>query len=412
MQTNTPFTFDTIEAAIEDIANGKMVIVVDDEDRENEGDLVMAAQFATPDAINFMIKHAKGLVCLPTTDDILDRMNIKEMVKHNQDHFQTAFTVSIDANKSHGITTGISPADRAKTIQLFINPNCTPNDIVSPGHIFPLRAQKMGVLKRAGHTEAAVDLARLADLTPAGVICEIIKEDGDMARIPDLIEFAKKYQLKMITIKDLIQYRICKDNYITRMESTPLPTPFGTFDLIAYQDNHNNKLHLALVKGDLSKSDAPLVRVHSECLTGDVFQSERCDCGPQLEAAMEQIAASECGAIIYMRQEGRGIGLLNKLKAYNLQDQGADTVEANLKLGFPADLRDYGVGAQILLDLGIKNLDLLTNNPAKIIGLQGYGITIRNRVPLVIPTNQHNTRYIKTKTNKMGHLFNQETITP
>ncbi len=405
MSNSSEFKFNSIAEAIQDIANGKMIIVVDDENRENEGDLVMAAHFATPDAINFMIKHGKGLVCLPSTEEFLKHFDLHEMVEKNQDNFQTAFTVSIDAAKHHGVSTGISASDRAKTIQIFINPNATKNDISTPGHIFPLKAKTMGVLRRAGHTEAAVDLARLAGLSPAGVICEIIKENGDMARVPDLFEFAKKHHLKIITIKDLIHYRIRKERFIIRMESAKLPTEFGDFEIICYQDMVNNKEHVAIVKGDVTKPKSVLVRVHSECLTGDIFGSKRCDCGPQLHAAMKMIDEAGCGAILYMKQEGRGIGLVNKLKAYRLQEQGADTVEANIKLGFPADLRDYGVGAQILLDLGIESLDLITNNPTKIVALEGYGININSRVPLKIDSNPHNEAYLKTKIEKMGHLL-------
>jgi 3,4-dihydroxy 2-butanone 4-phosphate synthase/GTP cyclohydrolase II len=402
---DTPFQFNTISEAISDISNGKMILVVDDEDRENEGDLVMAAQFATPEAINFMIKYGKGLVCLPATDEILDRLNINEMVTRNRDSYQTAFTVSIDGAKKHGIGTGISPADRSRTIQLVINPHSTADDIVSPGHIFPLRAQEMGVLKRAGHTEAAVDLAKLAGLSPAGVICEVINDNGEMARVPDLIEFAQKHSLKMITIKDLIQYRVQQERFVIRVESTQLPTEFGNFELICYQDILNHKEHIALVKGNINTGDPVLTRVHSECLTGDIFGSQRCDCGPQLHAAMQMIEAKGAGLILYMRQEGRGIGLINKLKAYNLQSQGVDTVDANLQLGFAADLRDYGVGAQMLLDLGVTQLDLITNNPTKIIGLEGYGLKINKRVSLVVPTNPHNEKYMQAKVAKMGHIL-------
>ncbi len=406
--TKSRFKFNTIAEAIEDIQNGKMVIVVDDEDRENEGDLVMAAHFVTPEAINFMIRHAKGLVCLPASDEILERLSLKEMVAKNEDHYQTAFTVSIDAAPTKGVSTGISPADRAKTIQLFIHPHSKKSDFVTPGHVFPLRAQKMGVLRRAGHTEAAVDLARLAGLAPAGVICEIIKESGDMARVPDLMTFAKKHKLRIITIKELIQYRIQQERFITKIETTKLPTDFGEFNIVCYRDNINDKFHLALVKGSVAKQKHVLVRVHSECVTGDVFHSNRCDCGEQLHTAMQMIEKEGTGVILYMRQEGRGIGIDNKLKAYRLQDEGSDTVEANLKLGFQPDLRDYGVGAQILLDLGITSLNLITNNPTKIVGLEGYGIHIHKRVPLVIEPNVHNARYLQTKSEKMGHLLSDQ----
>lgn len=401
----TKIKFDLIEDAIHDIANGKMVVVVDDEDRENEGDLVMAAHFVTPDAINFMIKYGRGLVCLPVTDDYLDRFDLQDMVSENKDGFGTAFTVSIDASRAHGVTTGISATDRAKTIQLFINTNSTKDDIVTPGHIFPLRARKMGVLRRAGHTEAAVDLARLAGTESAGVICEIINENGDMARVPDLAEFVKKHGLKLITIKDLIQYRIKNERFISKIEETRLPTKYGTFTLICYRDELNDKIHLALKMGEIKSKQNTLVRVHSECLTGDVFHSQRCDCGEQLDSAMKMIRDNGSGLLLYMRQEGRGIGLVNKLKAYNLQDLGHDTVEANEKLGFPPDLRDYGVGAQILLDLGVKRLNLITNNPKKIIGLEGYGITLNKQVPLIVEANEHNSDYLQTKSKKMGHML-------
>jgi len=397
--------FNTIDDAILDIQNGKMVIVIDDEDRENEGDLVMAAHFVTPDAINFMIKHGKGLVCVPLTDDDLDRLELKEMVKENTEAMKTAFTVSIDGAKHHGITTGISAADRARTIQLMIDPKTNADDFVTPGHIFPLRARRMGVLKRAGHTEAAVDLARLAGCGPAGVICEIIKEDGTMARVPDLIKFAKKYQLKIVTIKDLIQYRIAKERFIKRVETVDMPTHSGHFKLICYKDEINDKYHFALIKGTISEGQPVLVRVHSECLTGDIFGSQRCDCGPQLKSAMEMVDKEGQGVILYMSQEGRGIGIANKLKAYKLQEQGSDTVEANEKLGFPADLRDYGVGAQMLLDLGVKKMRLMTNNPIKIIGLEGYGLEMVERVPIEIEASKHNHDYLNTKIKKMGHLL-------
>ncbi len=396
--------FSSIPDALDDISNGKMVVVVDDEDRENEGDLVMAASFITPDAINFMIRYGKGLVCLPVTEDLLDHWALKEMVEKNEDRFQTSFTVSIDAAPHLGITTGISAADRARTIQTFINTASPAKDIVSPGHIFPLRAKKMGVLRRAGHTEAAVDLARMAGLVPAGVICEIIKEDGQMARVPDLIEFAKIHGLKMITIKELIRHRIREERFIEKIESVPLPTEFGDFDITCYRDVINGKDHLVLSKGAISGKPNVLVRVHSECITGDVFHSARCDCGSQLHEAMSMVESAGEGAILYMRQEGRGIGIANKLRAYKLQDKGYDTAEANIQLGFAPDLRDYGVGAQILLDLGLKSINLITNNPTKVVGLEGYGIEINARVPLVIAPNRHNAQYLRTKNEKMGHL--------
>lgn len=398
------FKFDLVQDAVSDIASGKMVIVVDDENRENEGDLIMAASFATSEAINFMIKNAKGLVCLPVTDDILEKFELKDMVARNKDQFQTAFTVSIDGAPSLGISTGISAGDRARTIQAFINPLTKQEDIVTPGHVFPLRARKMGVLRRAGHTEAAVDLSRLAGLPPAGIICEIIKEDGDMARVPQLMEFAKIHNLKIITIQDLIRYRIEKESFIELIEEIKMPTRFGDFQCFCYKDIINDKLHLALVKGKVSAEIAVNVRVHSECFTGDVLHSLRCDCGPQLDAAMQMIQEAENGIILYMRQEGRGIGLENKIKAYKLQDNGKDTVEANKALGFDADLREYGVGAQILRNLGVRKLNLITNNPRKVVGLDGYGLKIENRIPLIIPPNKHNEHYLKTKFSKLGHI--------
>jgi len=403
----TEHTFSKIEDAINDIANGRMVIVLDDEDRENEGDLVMAAQFATPEAINFMIKHGKGLVCLPATDTILNKFDLKQMVPTNKENLKTAFTVSIDGARHHGISTGISAAERAKTIQLLISPQSTEDDLVSPGHVFPLKAREMGVLKRAGHTEAAVDLSRLAGLAPAGVICEIIKDNGEMARRDELFEFANKHQLKMITIKDLIQYRIKKESFIQKIETVTLPTPNGEFMLTCYKDLINIKHHYALTMGTWSKKDPVLVRVHSECITGDIFGSQRCDCGPQLETAMKMIANEGTGAVLYMSQEGRGIGIENKLKAYKLQEEGADTVEANEQLGFKADLRDYGVGAQMMLDLNMHKLRLITNNPKKVIGLEGYGLEIVERVSIEIPACQHNEKYLKTKADKLGHMLGQ-----
>tara|TARA_B100001173_G_scaffold169405_1_gene146419 strand:- start:4764 stop:5963 length:1200 start_codon:yes stop_codon:yes gene_type:complete len=396
--------FNTIEEAITDISNGKMVIVVDDEDRENEGDLIMAADFATPDAINFMIKQARGLVCVPVTDDVLDRLEIKEMVKENTDPNNTAFTVSFDAHSKHGISTGISAFDRAKSIRVMVHPESKPDDIISPGHLFPLRARRMGVLKRAGHTEASVDLARLAGLQPAGVICEIIKEDGEMARLPDLVKFAKKHKLSLITIKDLIHYRIQNESFIELVEIVKLPTDIGEFDLHCYLDKLNDKHHFALTYGDYQKKPT-LVRVHSECITGDVFGSLRCDCAPQLHTAMSMVKENGSGVVLYMSQEGRGIGIANKLKAYKLQENGYDTVDANKELGFSEDLRDYGVGAQILIHLGVTQMHLMTNNPKKIIGLKGYGLSVKKRVPIKIEPGKYNQTYLKTKQNKMGHIL-------
>ncbi|MFA5879325.1 MAG: bifunctional 3,4-dihydroxy-2-butanone-4-phosphate synthase/GTP cyclohydrolase II [Candidatus Margulisiibacteriota bacterium] len=399
------FTFTNIEEALKDFSLGKMLIVIDDEDRENEGDLILAADFATPEAINFMISNAKGLVCLPSDESLLNKLNIKEMVEENKDTFKTAFTVSIDASSKHKVTTGISAFDRAKTIKIFIDPKSTSEDFLTPGHIFPLKAKKMGVLSRAGHTEAAVDLAKLANLTPAGVICEIIKDNGEMARVPDLIKFSEKHNLKIITIKDLISYKIKTEHFIKLTGKANLPTIFGDFEIFCYEDIINKVNHLALVKGDITNEKNVLVRVHSECLTGDVFHSLRCDCGEQLQSALQLISDHKSGVLLYMRQEGRGIGIANKIKAYHLQDQGLDTVEANIKLGFAPDLRDYGVGAQILLDLGIKSIDLLTNNPKKIIGLDGFGLKINKRVPIVIKPNDHNYKYLSTKKKKLGHII-------
>tara|TARA_A100001015_G_C15042890_1_gene741070 strand:+ start:3741 stop:5006 length:1266 start_codon:yes stop_codon:yes gene_type:complete len=404
--TNSEIVFNSIQDAITDIQNGKMVIVVDDEDRENEGDLVLAAHFATPENINFMIKYGKGLVCLPLTDGQLDRLELKDMVPLNKDEFKTAFTYSVDATKAHGVSTGISASDRAKTIQVLINKSSTKEDINTPGHIFPLRAKKMGVLRRAGHTEAAVDLARLAGLVPAGVICEIIKDDGEMARVPDLIPFAKEHNLKIVTIKDLINFRIEKESFIKKIETVKMPTEFAEFQLTCYEDMLNEKFHFALTLGDISDTEPTLVRVHSECITGDVFGSQRCDCGPQLHTAMKKIAKEGNGVILYMSQEGRGIGIANKIRAYKLQEQGVDTVEANKELGFDADLRDYGIGAQILLDLGIREMRLMTNNPKKIVGLEGYGLSVVDRVKIEVEPGKFNKKYLNTKSKKLGHLFN------
>lgn len=395
----------TIPEALEDIRQGKMVILVDDEDRENEGDLCMAAEMATPEAINFMAKYGRGLICLSLVPEMVDRLRLPMMVSHNLSQFQTAFTVSIEARK--GVTTGISAADRCHTILTAIADNVKAEDIVSPGHVFPLRAKKGGVLVRTGQTEGSVDLARLAGLKPAGVICEVMKDDGTMARMPDLEEFSAEHDVKIVTVADVIRYRMANEIFVRRAAVANLPTSFGgEFKVIAYTNDIDEHCHLALVKGDFTPQDEVLVRVHSECLTGDVFGSLRCDCGSQLRSAMAQIGREGKGVILYMRNhEGRGIGIVNKIKAYALQEDGYDTVEANRALGFQADLRDYGIGAQMLVDLGIKKMRLMTNNPKKIVGLQGYGITVTGRVPLEIPPNENNIRYLSTKCTKMGHIM-------
>lgn len=394
--------FNTIEEAIEDIRNGKMVVVVDDEDRENEGDLIIAAEKATPQAINFMARHAGGLVCMPMMKERLDALKIGMMVQVNTDAKQTAFTVSVDAVDC---ATGISAYERSHTIQKLINPVSVADDFSRPGHIFPLVARENGVLVRAGHTEAAVDITRMAGLYPAGVICEIMNEQGKMARVPELLEYVKKHDLKIITIADLIAYRRAKEKLTERVTDTALPTKYGDFRAIGYVNNITGEHHVALVKGDIEAHDSVLVRVHSECLTGDAFGSKRCDCGDQLQEAMRRIEKAGCGVLLYMRQEGRGIGLINKLKAYKLQDMGMDTVEANLALGFKADLRDYGVGAEILVDLGVKKMRLMTNNPLKIKGLDGYGLEIVSREPIEMTCNEKNAYYMATKMEKMGHLL-------
>ncbi len=395
--------FNTIEEAIEEIRQGRMVVVVDDEDRENEGDLVMAAEKATPESINFMVRYGRGLVCAPLTAKRVAELELPLMVNHNTDSQGTAFTVSVDVK---GVTTGISAHERARTINKLIDPQARPSDFNRPGHVFPLQAKEGGVLRRAGHTEASIDLARLAGLYPAAVICEIMNEDGTMARVPQLMEFVQKHGLKIITIAELIQYRMKKETFVTRGATASLPTIYGEFQLIAYDNSLDNKTHLALVKGEIDSDKPVLVRVHSECLTGDVLGSLRCDCGKQLAQALRQINEAGSGVLVYMRQEGRGIGLLNKIKAYELQDCGRDTVEANEELGFPPDLRDYGLGAQILVDLGVRKIRLLTNNPRKVKGLEGYGLTIVERVPLEIPPGAHSSRYLQAKRDKLGHLLN------
>lgn len=395
----------TIPEALEDIRQGKMVILVDDEDRENEGDLCMAAEKVTPEAINFMAKYGRGLICLSLTPDWVERLRLQMMVSTNLSRFQTAFTVSIEARK--GVSTGISAADRAHTILTAIADDAKPDDIVSPGHIFPLRSRKGGTLVRTGQTEGSVDLSRLAGLKPAGVICEVMKDDGTMARMPDLEEFASEHNIKIVTVADIIHYRMQNEIFVHREATAKLPTAFGgEFKVIAYTNDIDDYTHLALVRGDITPEDEVLVRVHSECLTGDVFGSLRCDCGSQLRAAMIQIAKEGKGVILYMRNhEGRGIGIVNKIKAYALQEEGFDTVEANKALGFQADLRDYGIGAQMLVELGVKKMRLMTNNPTKIVGLQGYGIRVTERVPLEIPPNECNIEYLTTKCAKMGHLI-------
>jgi 3,4-dihydroxy 2-butanone 4-phosphate synthase/GTP cyclohydrolase II len=395
--------FDSTESIIADIRRGKMVIVVDDEDRENEGDLIMAGQHATPAAINFMARFGRGLICAPTTSERLEQLGIGRMVRENRESFRTDFQVSVDA--ARGITTGISAADRAKTIQLMASPTAVPEDLVQPGHVFPLRARPGGVLQRAGHTEAAVDLAMLAQCRPIGVLCEILNDDGTMARLSQLKKFAKKHRLKICSIADLIQFRRTSEKLVEHVEVVKMPTDYGDFDLHLYRSKVDGKHHVALVRGDVAGRQKVLVRVHSECLTGDVFGSRRCDCGSQLHQAMRQISAAGHGVIVYMRQEGRGIGFAPKIKAYKLQEQGYDTVEANQKLGFDMDLREYGLGAQILVDLGLKTIRLLTNNPKKIVGLEGYGLKIVEQVPIRVKPNPHNERYLKAKREKMGHLL-------
>jgi 3,4-dihydroxy 2-butanone 4-phosphate synthase/GTP cyclohydrolase II len=395
--------FDSIESVVADLRKGRMVVVVDDADRENEGDLIMAAECVTPAAINFMAKHGRGLICVPTTFERLKQLGIEEMVTQSADNFRTDFQVSVDA--ARGVSTGISAADRARTIKVMASPTAVPDDLVQPGHVFPLRAKPGGVLQRAGHTEAAVDLVKLAGARPIGVICEIMSDDGSMARLPELKQFARAHQLRICTIEDLIHHRRDREKLVQKVEVVKMPTACGDFDLHLYVSRTDGQHHLALVMGQVAGRQNVLVRVHSECLTGDVFGSRRCDCGPQLHQAMRQISQAGCGVIVYMRQEGRGIGLASKIKAYKLQERGYDTVEANLKLGYGQDLREYGLGAQILVDLGLKTICLLTNNPRKVVGLEGYGLEIVKQLPIKIRPNRHNKKYLRTKRDKLGHLL-------
>jgi 3,4-dihydroxy 2-butanone 4-phosphate synthase/GTP cyclohydrolase II len=403
---STATAFSTIEEALDEIRRGRMVVVCDDENRENEGDLTMAAQFATPEAINFMAKEGRGLICLALTPERCDQLGLDLMAAKNESAFNTAFTVSVEARE--GVTTGISAADRARTIQVAIDPNSRPHDLVQPGHVFPLKAREGGVLERAGQTEAAVDLVRLAGLIPAGVICEVMNEDGTMARVGDLVPYCERHGLVMITAADLIAYRRRTERLVERVVATRLPTAFGEFTAVGYRSLIDDKHHVAMVKGDVAGREDVLVRVHSECLTGDVFHSLRCDCGEQLEAALATIEREGRGVLLYLSQEGRGIGLLNKLRAYKLQEDGLDTVDANLKLGLPADLRDYGIGAQILVDLGLTSIRILTNNPKKIHGLEGYGLSVTDQLPIQAVPNPHNEEYLRTKRERLGHTLHHQ----
>jgi 3,4-dihydroxy 2-butanone 4-phosphate synthase/GTP cyclohydrolase II len=400
--------FATIEEAIEDVRQGKFVIVVDAADRENEGDLTIAAQFATPEAINFMATHARGLICLSLTEERCDELALRQMADHNETPLQTAFTVSIEARE--GVSTGISAQDRSHTIQVAIDPTKSSGDLVQPGHVFPLRARDGGVLRRAGQTEAAVDLSRLAGLNPAGVVCEVMKDDGTMARVPDLVEFCDRHSLKMITVADLIEHRRRTEKLVERTTAVQLPTAYGEFKAVAYREKLTGKHHVALVRGEVEGAESVLVRVHSECLTGDVFHSLRCDCGEQLEQALARLAEEDCGVLLYMTQEGRGIGLLNKLKAYELQESGLDTVEANLELGLPADAREYGIGNQILADLGLTTIRILTNNPKKLTGIEGFGLTVVEQLPIETDPTDENRRYLKTKRDKLGHRLHHQDL--
>ena len=408
MGTERATAFATVEEAIEDIRRGKFVVVVDAADRENEGDLTIAAQFATPEAINFMATHGRGLICLCLTEERCDELRLRPMTERNETPFGTAFTISIEARE--GISTGISAQDRSRTIQVAIDPSKDTRDLVQPGHVFPLRARAGGVLRRGGQTEAAVDLARLAGLNPAGVVCEVMKDDGTMARVPDLVPYCEEHGIKLITVADLIEYRRRNEKLVERTTSVRLPTAFGEFQAVAFREKLSGKHHLALVKGEVDGAHDVLVRVHSECLTGDVFHSLRCDCGEQLDQALQRIAAEDRGVLLYMAQEGRGIGLLNKLRAYELQEQGLDTVEANLELGLPADAREWGIGNQILADLGLSTIRILTNNPKKISGLEGYGLTVTEQVPIELPPNAENRRYLAAKRDRLGHRLHHQDL--